>query len=168
MADLVPIEEFPDYLVSEEGEVFTAWKKRRIRPSLTRDGAVKITLYKDGEPCTRSLARLVAKAHLYNDHDPDVFDTPIHLDNDLRNNHVNNLMWRPRWFATKYQHQYWNENYRTSKVAVVDEQREEVYGSVMDVCQKFGLLFIDVLESCNTGTFVFPTWKTFRFVQHGN
>lgn len=168
MADLVPIEEFPDYLISEEGEVFTARRRRRIKPSLTREGAVKITLYLDGVPHTRSLARLVAKAHLYNDHDPDTFDTPIHLDNDLTHNHVSNLMWRPRWFATKYQHQYWNVNYRTSRVAVVDVDREEVYDNIMQVCQKFGVLFVDVLESCNKGTTVFPTWKIFRYAQHGN
>lgn len=168
MADLVPIEEFPDYLVSRDGQVLTGWKKRPIRPSLTRNGAVKITLYADGVPYTRSLALLVAKAHLYNDHDPDIFNTPIHLDNDLRNNHVDNLMWRPRWFAGKYQRQYWNVEYRTSRITVIDVDREEVYDNIMQVCQRFGLLFVDVIKSCNTGETVFPTWKTFRFVQHRN
>lgn len=168
MADLKPIDGFEDYLIAEDGEVYTAWKQRRIKPSLTREGAVKITLYNEGRPYTRSLALLVAKAHLYNDHDPDVFDTPIHLDNDLCHNHVRNLMWRPRWFAVKYQEQYWNVNYRTSRIAVVDVKREMVYDSVMDACQEFGLLFIDVLKSCNTGETVFPTWKIFQYVQHGN
>lgn len=168
LADLKPIDGFEDYLIAEDGEVYTAWKHRRIRPSLTREGATKITLYRDGQPFTKSLPLLVAKAHLYNDHDPDLFDTPIHLDNDLSHNHVDNLMWRPRWFAVKYQRQYWNVEFRTSRIPVVDVQREEVYDNIMQPCQRFGLLFIDVFDSCNRGTTVFPTGKTFRYVLHGN
>lgn len=165
MADLKPIDGFEDYVIAEDGGVYTSWKHRRIRPSLTREGAVKITLYRDGRPHTRSLALLVARAHLYNDHDPDIFDTPIHLDNDLCNNHVSNLAWRPRWFAVKYQHQYWNVEYRTSRTSVVEVKREIFFETIMAACQEYGLLFVDVLESCNKGTTVFPTWKTFQFVR---
>ena len=159
-----PIEGFPDYVVDRDGSVYTAYKFKPRKPSLTREGAVKITLYENGQPQTRSLALIVAKAHLYNDHDPDIFDTPIHLDNNLSNNHVDNLAWRPRWFAKKYQQQYWNQEYRFSKVVIEDVQTGEVYNGLMEVCQKFGLLYIDVINSCTRGTTVFPTWKRFNFI----
>src|SRR5690348_18198889 len=45
------------------------------------------------------------------------------------------ILWRPRWFAVKYQEQYWNVNYRTARTAVVDVKREMVYDSVMAACQ---------------------------------
>lgn len=160
----VPIEGFPDYLVSKEGNVYTDRGKRLRKPSLTRQGGVKITLYNEGRPFTKSLALLVAQTHLYNDHDPEIFDTPIHLDNNMLNNHVDNLAWRPRWFAIKYQRQYWDENYRHGKVRVEDVKTGERYYSLMEVCQKYGLLWPDVIKSCTQGTTVFPTWKTFRFV----
>lgn len=158
-----PIEEFPDYVVDVDGTVRHARTGRVRRSSHTREGAVKITLFRDGQPHTRSLALIVAKAHLYNDHDPEIFDTPIHLDNDLSNNHVDNLAWRPRWFAAKYQHQYWNLEYRNSKVPVQDVQTGEVFETIMVPCQRYGLLFIDVWNSCLNETHVFPTWMIFQF-----
>lgn len=163
METAVQVEDFPDYLIEKDGTVYTARNGMPRRPSVNQNGLVKITLYRDGQPHTKSLALLVAKAHLWNDRDPEIFDTPIHLDNDPSNNHVDNLAWRPRWFAVKYQKQYWNENYRFSKVRVVEVETGEVYDSIMQVCQRYGVLFIDVMNSCLQGTAVFPTWKTFRF-----
>lgn len=164
MEDAKQIQDFPEYLVDRDGTVYTARNGAARRPSITRNGAVKITLYRDGVPYTKSLARLVAEAWLYNDFDPEIFDTPIHLDNDLKNNHVENLAWRPRWFAVKYQQQYWNEEYRTNRTVVEDVRTGEVYESMMGPCQRYGLLFVDVLNACLKGTEVFPIWKKFRFV----
>ena len=158
-----PIEEFPDYEIAEDGTVITTATGLVRKTSLTRHGSVKITLHRNGKPYTRSLALLVAKAYVYNDHDPEIFDTPIHLDNDPRNNHADNLMWRPRWFAVKYQTQYWKTEYRHATTKVEDTQTDEVY-TLVDVCQKYGFLYLDVIKSCTKGTYVFPTWKIFRFV----
>lgn len=158
------IPDFPEYLVDIDGQVYTERTGLPRRPSLTREGAVKIILSRNGKPYTRSLARIVAEAHVYNDHDPDIFDTPIHLDNDLSNNHSDNLAWRPRWFAVKYQAQYWNPEYRYAKVRVEDTQTDVIYGSLVEACQTFGLLYVDVLNSCTRGGTVFPTWKIFRFI----
>lgn len=157
------IEEFPMYMVHRDGTIKHADTEYVRRPSSTQEGASKITLFKHGRPYTRSHALIVAKAHLYNDHDPEIFDTPIHLDNDPMNNHVDNLMWRPRWFAVKYQRQYWNTEFRYAKLRVEDLQTNVVYDSLVEPCQTFGLLYIDILNSCNRGTYVFPTWKTFQY-----
>lgn len=164
MSSLREIEDFPDYVVGRDGSVFSSRSGRRRLPSRTQGGAAKITLYRRGVPHTKSLALIVAKAHLYNDFDPEIFDTPIHLDNDPMNNHVDNLAWRPRWFAVKYQMQYWNLEYRNANVAVEDTTTGEIYSSLIEPCQKFGLLYMDVLKSCTRGETVFPTWKVFCFV----
>ncbi len=71
-----PIEGFPDYVVDVDGSVYNARSGLRRRASRTQNGAVKITLYRAGRAYTKSLALLVAKAHLYNDYDPEIFDTP--------------------------------------------------------------------------------------------
>ncbi len=159
------ISEFPEYTINRDGAVYTTQSGLRRRSSFTREGSAKITLYRNGQQFTRSLPLLVAKAHLYNDRDPEIFDTPIHLDNDPRNNHVDNLAWRPRWFAVKYQQQYWYPNYRYATTLIQDIQTDEVYKGFVEVCQKFGFLYIDVLNSCLKDTTVFPTWKKFRFLE---
>lgn len=158
------IDGFPEYAVDEAGMVYTIASGLRRKPSLTQEGSMKITLYREGRAFTKSLALVVANAWLYNDYDPEIFDTPIHLDNDLTNNHVDNLAWRPRWFAVKYQRQYWNEEYRYSKVRLQDVKTDEVFESLISVCQKYGFLYMDVIKSCTKGDDVFPTWRQFRFI----
>lgn len=162
--DTKPISEFPGYYISEGGVVFTERQGtlRVARPSRTQRGSVKVTLYKDCRPYTKSLALLVARAWVWNDHDPDLFNTPIHLDNDPTNNHASNLVWRPRWFATKYARQYWATEYRHSTTRVMDVKTGEEYG-LMEVCQKYGFLYIHVLNSCTTGEKVFPSFKIYTF-----
>jgi hypothetical protein len=165
MENPITIEDFPDYVIDRDGSVYNAkYNFSSVRSSHTREGAVKITLRRDGKAYTKSLARLVAKAHLYNDFDPEIFNTPIHLDNDLSNNHVDNLAWRPRWFAVKYQSQYWLENVRYAKPTIMDTQTKVIYTSLIELCQEFGLLWFDIIDSCIRGKTVFPTWKVFQFV----
>lgn len=164
MEDTRPVEGFPDYLIDRNGTVYTEASGLKRKPSKTRDGAMKITLYRDGKPYTKSLSLLVAKTWVYNDFDPDIFDTPIHLDNDQENNHADNLAWRPRWFAVKYQRQYWNEEFRFSRVVVREKRSGIVYDTIMQACQYYGYLYMDVLKSCTKHESVFPTWKEFEFV----
>lgn len=161
--DAKVIDEFPEYMITREGLVYTRASGIRRKTSLTQEGAVKITLFRSGKAYTKSLPLLVAKAWLYNDYNPDLFDTPIHLDNDSTNNHVDNLAWRPRWFAVKYQRQYWNEEYRYAKTMVQDVKTGEIYETLIEVCQKYGYLYMDVLQSCIKGDVVFPSWREFRF-----
>lgn len=164
MKDAVPIDEFPDYLITKEGRVYTARNMMERRPSMTREGAMKITLYHEGLPYTRSLPLLIAKAFLWNDHNPEVFDTPIHLDNDLSHNHVDNLAWRPRWFAVKYQKQYWTTEFRNAHTKLQDVDTGVVYDSYIEPCQEFGILYIDIIQSCLQGSDCFPTRKRFVYL----
>lgn len=157
------IEGFEAYVVMPDGTIYTKDSGLKRKPSLTQNGQIKVTLYRDGRSYTKSVALLVAKAWLYNDWNPDVYDTPIHLDNDLTNNHVDNLAWRPRWFAIKYQRQYWHESYRYATTKVQDVKTGEVFNSLLEVCQRYGYLWVDVMNSCLQGESVFPTWHTFRF-----
>ncbi len=164
MDELRVIEDFPEYGVAKDGSIYNLATQNIRRASYTREGAVKITLFRDNRPYTRSLPKIVAEAWLYNDFNPEIFDTPIHLDNDLSHNHVDNLAWRPRWFAVKYQRQYWNEEYRYAKTMVEDVRTGDTYESMMGVCQRYGYLYLDVLRSCTKGDEVYPTWRQFRFV----
>lgn len=163
MTNYREIEDFPGYSVGDDGTVVNEYG-RPIKPSITQRGASKITLYRGGVSFTKSVSLLVANAHVYNDWDPEIFDTPIHLDNDLRNNRADNLAWRPRWFAIKYQKQYWDENYRTSRAKVENVDTGETFVGMVEVCQRYGILWVDVFKSCTTGAHVFPRGYVFSFV----
>lgn len=163
LSDTRLIDGFDDYVITKAGDVVNVQSGLLRKPSRTQAGAIKITLFLNGKPRTKSLSLVVAKAWVYNDHDPEIFDTPIHLDNDPSNVHADNLMWRPRWFAVKYHKQYWQAEYRYSETRVIDDQTGDEYKSLVEVCQKFGFLYVDVLNSCTRNEYVFPSYKIFRF-----
>ena len=157
------IPEFPDYSVSDQGEVRSDRYNRIRNTSMTAGGAAKVTLFKGDKPYTRSLALLVTQAHVWNDYDPEFFNTPIHLNNDLMDNRSMNLAWRPRWFALKYQKQYYTEEFRFATTSVIDLETALCYHNLHEPCQEFGLLYVDILRSCSGGGVVFPTWKEFIY-----
>lgn len=97
----LPIERAPNYVLSTLGNVESTKTGRPIIPSMNQQGVEKITLYQDRQYITMGVALLVAQTFLPEPQRDD-FTTPIHLDGDRTNCSVDNLMWRPRWFAIKY------------------------------------------------------------------
>jgi hypothetical protein len=156
------LEEFPNYVVSNLGEFANARTDREVRLSRTQQGHAKVTLYQDGRLTTRSAALLVANTFLPTDIEH--FDTPIHLDGDLMNCAVDNLMWRPRWFAIRYHKQFMYETFHNDQATRVDIDSGEHYESLKEACIRNGLYYYDVLKSEVEGTFVFPTNQEFRLV----
>ena len=136
------IPSFPGYSVSDKGWVKNDSERvlsNRINPS----GVTYVGLTRDGKQFNRSLAKLVAEAFLPQ---PmlETFDTPINLDGDRTRCDVTNLMWRPRWFAMKYQYQFtkiWSEGY-----GVIDVESGLKYQSAMHAATTHGLLALDVYE----------------------
>lgn len=163
--NLKEVKDFPMYCVSDKGEVFrnNYGRLRRVKAFPNGQGAMKVTLSMHNQLYTKSVAKLVAQAFVWNDHDPEIWNTPIHLDNNLENNSAANLRWRPRWFALKYQRQWRNPEYRFATTMVQDTKTLEVY-NILEACQHFGVLLVDVMNSCTSGEDVFPTNRNFVFV----
>ena len=95
-----PIEHFLDYEVSDQGRIRSRLTDRILSLNPNQFGVIQVGMMRDSEQRHRSVPLLVAKAFL-----PEpggAFDTPINLDGDRTNNAVENLLWRPRWFAIKY------------------------------------------------------------------
>lgn len=157
-----PLEEFPDFLVSEHGDIQNNLTGVVRRVSINRQGIIKVTLIKDRIFCTRSVARLVASAFVPNGADPELFDTPIHKDGDKTNCRADNLAWRPRWFAVRYHKQFGFPDFHSIKGRFIDVESEEVYFSVKEICVVNGLWWGDVIKSIEEGVPVFPTWQIFQ------
>lgn len=92
------IENFPDYTVDEEGNVFSYKTGTRYKMSPYLDGKKRyrmIDLMRDGVKSKLLVHRLVAQAFIPN---PDNLPEVDHIDNNTQNNCVSNLRWCDRKF----------------------------------------------------------------------
>lgn len=159
----VPLYEFPQYNISNHGRIINELRQSPVRQSFTHNGNAKVGLSVDGKQYTRSVAVLVAETFL--EGRTEQFDTPIHLDGDPRNCRADNLVYRPRWFAWKYRHQFDNISPVHSRGPVIDLDTKEVYRDVVETATTNGLLFKGVWRSIQMKEDAFPTWQRFDFVR---
>lgn len=159
--DWVQISDFLDYSVHFTGIVRKNSDLRVMALQQNQHGVINVGLYRDGRQYKRSVAVLVAEAFLPRAV-PETFDTPIHLDGDLANNHVENLMWRPRWFARAY-HQQFDNPIRLERV-IQDCKTGERFKNSRAVCTTYGLLEGDLQMSMVRETYVWPTYQEFQVV----
>jgi hypothetical protein len=129
---------------------------------VNQGGTVHVGLTKGKKQFKRSVALLVARAFLRPAEDAR-FDTPIHLDGDSRNNHVENLMWRPRWYAIRYQHQFTMAP-QGFRVPIVETHTGEEFPTSWDAAIKYGLIDRDIMLAVINKTFVWPTYQFFKTI----
>lgn len=139
------LEEFPDYAVSDEGEIVNIKTGMPRKTSINQQGIVKISLYLGRELITRSVAVMVADAFCTGK--SEFFNTPIHLDGDRENCRADNLMWRPRWFAVQYHRQFESDVFHQMNVRIEDTVTGVEYNSVKEACMELGLYYNDVYRS---------------------
>lgn len=167
MEQWLSVEGFENYAVSNLGAVRNVRRDHLLSPSINRQGIAKVTLFdSEGRATSRSIATLVASAFLER-HEKPAFTTPIQLDGDRTNCHIENLMWRPRWFAVDYHRQFYNETFRFRKLnPFYDMETEEVFEDYIKPCTTYGLFWRHVaLSFMNDGReTVFPTWQRFRML----
>ena len=158
-----PVYLFPGYSVSDHGRVRTDKTGRILALNENQYGLVQVGLMRDGVQYHRSVPLLVAKAFIPRETGP--FDTPINLDGDRHNNHVDNLAWRPRWFAIKYNQQFRRpyENPIFSKI--MDLKTGEISENSFECARRYGLLEQDLVLSILNRTYVWPTYQEFGLVE---
>lgn len=137
---------------------------RILTLTVNQHGVVQVGLVRNGAQFKRSVALLVAQAFLDPPH-PETFDTPIHLDGDKFNNHIDNLMWRPRWFAVRYQRQF-SLNIEPSIPQPIKEiHTRQRFDDSWHAATTFGLLDREILSSVMHRTYVWPTYQQFRVLE---
>jgi hypothetical protein len=155
------IRSFPGYSVSDTGFVRNDETGRELTYLRNQSGVVHVGLTKNKVQFKRSVALLVADAFLV----PPMhraFDTPIHLDGVKSNNNVENLLWRPRWFANKYALQF---GARLSPDMPVEElNTAQKFENTFDAAITYGLLERDIRVSVIAETEVWPTRQRFRSI----
>ena len=159
-----PIEEFPDYAVSNFGRIQSSYVERELKYSLVQNGIPTVGLLDaDHRQKRRSVAILVAEAFVEK---PQTsyrveFDTPINLDGNRQNCRADNLVWRPRWFAVRFHKErvrnefapYWGKAHR-----ILCVETDEIFRDPDHVAQVHGVLAEDVVFKAlhNEQTSIFP------------
>lgn len=142
------IDEFSKYSISDQGRVRNDETERIMTMMQNAAGVLMAFLVRDGRQYSRGVAKLVATHFL--PHTTDLNNTPMHLDGDRTNNAASNLMWRPRWYATKYLQQF--EEYRTPFVnrEIIEMETGRVFRDSWEAAKHFGLLESQVAKSYHT------------------
>lgn len=154
--------EFPGYSVSNWGRVLNTRTGVCMKTTRNSNGVPIVGLMKNTTQHKRSLALLVATAFV--PHQNESFDTPINLDGDRLNNHADNLMWRPLWFARKYTRQF-TDNHATIDAPIEDVETRVQYENSMAAAVTHGLLDTEIYIAMMTNTYVWPTGQIFRKVE---
>jgi hypothetical protein len=86
------IDSYGDYWISDHGRVYGPgrWGDGDFVEPVPQDGYHKVTLTSNGCKQDKRVNRLVAKAFIPN---PNNLPLVMHMDNDRKNNHVDNLKW---------------------------------------------------------------------------
>lgn len=85
------LEEFPNYIIYEDGQIWSNKTRKFMKPAKNSDGYLQTVLTnKDGERKTVKIHRLVAIAFIPN---PNNYTHINHIDENKLNNNVNNLEW---------------------------------------------------------------------------
>jgi hypothetical protein len=158
-----PIDHFPGYSVSDHGRIRTDRSDRILSLSENQYGLVQVGLMRDGVQRHRSVPLLVAKAFIPEPVGP--FDTPINLDGDRHNNHIDNLAWRPRWFAIKYNQQFRYPYPYPITSRLEDMKTGEISENSTECAKRYGLLEQDLVLSVLNRTYVWPTYQEFRVME---
>lgn len=166
--DWRPIDGFPGYSVNPLGQVRNDTTQRILVPRFNQYGVPYVGMMRDWEQCARSLPRLVARAFLPKPNE--IFDTPIQIDGDRGNCRADNLMWRPRWYAVKYNRQFDGERYENpieAPVRAIDERanQETIFPDSLTAACTFGLLEREVVMSVFNQTPAWPTYQMFELAE---
>lgn len=161
--DWTPVQGFPGYSIHPDGLVRRDANGRLLHLKVNQYGVPYVGLMRAWEQKQRSLAKLVAQAFL--PRALEAFDTPINLDGDRRNCSVENLMWRPRWFAVQFNRQFREPYESPIETPIRDVKGKEVLPDSLAVSKRYGLLERDVVLSIVNLTYVWPTYQVFEVVQ---
>lgn len=159
MEEWQPIRDFPGYSVSTLGRVRNDSTGRILVLKVNQYGVVYVGLMRAYTQCQRAVALLVANAFIPRPSAP--FDTPINLNGDRWDNRVENLAWRPRVFAVRYNRQF-KEPYDYPITSPVRDLETGVeYRNSFECAIENGLLERDVVLSIMNRTYSWPTYQLF-------
>jgi len=154
---------FLKYSVSNHGNVRREPSQRPLQVYQNQCDVVCVGLMRGHKQYKRSLPLLVARAFLPR---PITSDTPINKDGNRWNNHVENLIWRPRWFAIQYNKQFLHPYDNPISVPIRDTKANVKYIDSFACAVANGLLEKDIVLSILNATYTWPTYQIFEVIDY--
>lgn len=155
--ELIP--DFPDYSVNRLGQVCRNTSGRILANKVNQYGVVYVGLMRNNKQHQRSVALLVATTFIPRPFGP--MDTPINKNGDRWDNRVENLVWRPRWYAVLYNRQFRKPYDNPIALPIVDLETGEQYDNSWECAVQNGLLERDVVLSILNRTYTALTYQQF-------
>lgn len=154
------------YAVSTHGRVMNINRDHVLHARPNAQGISMVSLIDDeGVRVTRSVALLIARTFVPRDYRP-TFDAPINLNGDRMDCRIENLIWRPRWFAVRFHAQFGEERFHRDDVEIQLVGTDEIYQGWKPPCVAHGILYRQVIETCHNRDFsTYPTHQRFRIVK---
>lgn len=159
----VSIDGFPDYEVTNYGRIFNIKTNREmiLSPTAEGDSDLSVGLYRNHRQYRLSVKVLVAKTFV--DGYSEIFNTPIQLDGDKTNLRSDNMVWRPRWFAWRYTHQFKEIPDWYHYGPLIELRSQTSYNDYLEAAMVNGILCEDIRTSVYAGSRVFPTGQIFGY-----
>ena len=115
---LKAVKDFPNYLVSDKGEIYSLYTNKYLSPKTTEFGYLVVILTHNGIKKTKRVHRLVAEAFIPN---PNNLPEINHKDENKLNNSVDNLEWCNRTYNNNYGTRNSKVSYAMSKKVICVE-----------------------------------------------
>jgi hypothetical protein len=155
-----PIFMFKGYSASNMGRIRNDKTERILELNQNQQGVLFVGLVRAGYQYHRGVAKLVANAFIPRTYP--AFDTPINLNGDRTDCRVENLVWRPRWFAVKYNQQFLTRYDYGFPNRVQNTKTGEVFENSWECAIRNGLLERDLVMSIFNRTYVWPLYVEFK------
>lgn len=155
----VPVMGFEGYSINPLGQVRKDSTGRLLEVRFNQYGIPYVGMMRDYRQCNRSLPRLVATAFIPQPNE--YFDTPINLDGDRTNCHVDNLTWRPWWYARYYNRQFKERYPNPIDTPVREADTDEEFPNSFAAACYYGILEREIVLSILNNTVVWPTNRRF-------
>lgn len=140
---------FPDYYISQNGEVYSTHYNKPLKAGKTTKGYLKVVLQKKKKKKNFLIHRLVALAFIPN---PNNFDTVDHIDGNLSNNNIDNLRWMPRSANAKRGWDKGGHDRQMKKVLkILDGAVISEYNSIAHAAREFGVDASNISRACSQG-----------------
>ena len=139
------IEDFPNYKVTDSGNVYNQFGKR-LKPNLLKNGYTRVCLFNETEKRKgHSIHRLVAKAFIPN---PNNYPQVNHKNQIKSDNRASNLEWCTPLENLNYSHVIEKAGIaKFTKVKCITTG--EVFGSIKEASEKYNLYHANIVACCN-------------------
>lgn len=143
MSEWRELEEYPDYQISDDGQVKSFKKKEPyiLKPAKDKSGHLKVKFSIGDDEKSLTVHRLVAKAFIPN---PDNLPIVRHLNDIPYDNRVENLAWGTQKdnMADCKRNNHWRKNYhpptRIKVVAIKDGEFVDTFDSISEAEKSLG------------------------------